>query len=59
MTNDLSWRKSSYSDGSGGSCIEVAAHGRVLVRDTQYRTGPVLKVPAEAWARFTAKLKAS
>jgi hypothetical protein len=60
MTNDLSWRKSSYSGGSGGNCVELTDHaGRVLVRDSQDQSGPVLKVPAEAWARFAAKLKAS
>ena len=49
------WRKSSYS-GNGGDCVEVAAHdhgneaGRVLVRDTKDRTGPVLRFSVAAWA---------
>ena len=42
---DATWRKSSYSGGNGGNCVEVGAHaepGRVLVRDTTDRQGPVL-----------------
>ena len=39
----LNWRKASYSASNGG-CVEVADHSnRVLVRDTQDRTGPVLR----------------
>jgi hypothetical protein len=40
--NDNRWRKSSYSGGEGGNCIEVGtdADGLVQVRDTQDRTGP-------------------
>ena len=42
---DATWRKSSYSGGNGGGCIEVGARaeaGRALVRDTKDRQGPVL-----------------
>jgi Domain of unknown function (DUF397) len=52
------WRKSSYSDGNGGQCVETAsANGAVLVRDTADRDGATLGVPAAAWAKFTASLK--
>jgi hypothetical protein len=52
------WRKSSYSGGSGGDCIEVAdATGVVLVRDTANRAGAVLAVSADAWRRFTSAIK--
>lgn len=51
------WRKSSYSGGNGGSCVEVAADGVVLVRDTEDRYGVTLSVSVEAWARFTASLR--
>ena len=35
MTGNAMWRKSSYSGGSGGDCVEVRDDtGRVLVRDT-------------------------
>ena len=39
---DLRWRKSSYSGNGGGNCVELAAGGRVLVRDSQDRSGPAL-----------------
>jgi hypothetical protein len=58
---DVTWRKSSHSGGNGGGCIEVGAHagdGRVLVRDTKDRTGPVLAFTAGNWQRFTSQLKA-
>jgi hypothetical protein len=58
MTNDMSWRKSSYSGGSGGNCVELASQGgRLLVRDTkQAGTGPVLAFSASAWRRFAREL---
>lgn len=60
MTNELSWRKSSYSGGSGGNCVEVADHDRrVLVRDTKDRPGPVLQFSPAAWRRFADQLKRS
>jgi hypothetical protein len=57
MTNDVSWRKSSHSGGSGGNCVELASQGdRVLVRDTQQAgTGPVLTFSAPAWRRFVSR----
>ena len=58
MTSNVSWRKSSYSGGSGGNCIEVGSKQNVIVvRDTKDRQGPVLKVSAEAWRRFADRLK--
>jgi hypothetical protein len=51
------WRKSTYSGDNGGECVEVAAAGAVLVRDTTDRTGPVLTFTAEAWRAFTATIK--
>jgi Domain of unknown function (DUF397) len=30
MTSNDNWRKSSYSGGEGGNCVEVAATGEVL-----------------------------
>jgi hypothetical protein len=52
------WRKSSYSDGNGGDCVETASgDGVILVRDTTDRDGATLSVPAHAWQRFTATLR--
>ncbi len=58
----VTWRKSSYSGGDGGGCIEVGAHaatGCVLVRDTRDRTGPVLAVTPAAWRTFAAQVKSA
>ena len=54
----LRWRKSTYSGSNGGGCLEAASHdSRVLVRDTQDRTGPVLRFVPAAWRRFTDQVK--
>jgi hypothetical protein len=54
----VSWRKSTYSDGNGGSCVEVAGTARVvLVRDTKDRDGGSLAFSAEAWRAFAEQLK--
>ncbi len=59
-TGNAMWRKSSYSGGSGGDCVEVRDDtGRVLVRDTKDRTGPVLPFTPEAWQRFADRVKRS
>jgi uncharacterized protein DUF397 len=53
-----SWRKSSYSDANGGSCIETASgNGVILVRDTTDRDGRTLAFSAEAWRTFAKALK--
>jgi hypothetical protein len=57
------WRKSSYSDGNGGSCVETASgDGLILVRDTTDPEGvatgtSTLSIPATAWSKFTAALQ--
>jgi len=54
----VSWRKSTYSDGNGGSCIEVADAERVvLVRDTKDRDGRALAFSTQAWRAFAEQLK--
>ena len=54
---DSIWRKSSHSGDNGGECVEIAAAGAVLVRDTADRGGAVLSFTAEAWRAFTATIK--
>lgn len=52
------WRKASYSGNGGQNCVEVAAHGPVLVRDTKDRdAGPVLRITCVGWRRFTRGIK--
>jgi Domain of unknown function (DUF397) len=48
----MDWRKSTYSTGSGGDCVEVANDLMVLVRDTTNRDGGTLAFSAAAWERF-------
>ncbi|AWI31963.1 DUF397 domain-containing protein [Streptomyces sp. ICN441] len=50
---EATWRKSSYSTGGGGECVEVAAvPGAVLVRDSTRPEGDRVAIGAEAWAGF-------
>jgi hypothetical protein len=52
------WRKSSYSNGSGGNCIEVAeGAGHIQVRDSKDPQGPVLAFPAGAWSAFIREVR--
>lgn len=53
----LSWRTSSYSGSNGGQCIEVAAPGRVFVRDSKNPDGARLGFSAQTWREFAARIK--
>ncbi|MEU5756949.1 DUF397 domain-containing protein [Streptomyces sp. NPDC047829] len=50
------WRKSSYSDGGGTNCVEVAdgCPGLVPVRDSKVPEGRVLVFGAGSWGAFLA-----
>jgi hypothetical protein len=57
----VTWRKSSFSGGNGGSgCIEAALlpGGEVAVRDTKDRTLPPHRHSAPAWREFLAAVRA-
>lgn len=56
MTEQPTWRSSSYSE-NGGQCVEVAtgraaSTGTIPVRDSKNPAGPILTVPAAAFAHF-------
>jgi hypothetical protein len=51
------WRKSTYSDGNGGSCVEVAPGDDVMVRDTTDRDGVTLEFATGAWTAFVTRLR--
>ncbi|GGT34603.1 hypothetical protein GCM10010207_38310 [Streptomyces atratus] len=56
------WRRSSYSNSSGGGdCLEVAdGHtGIVPVRDSKRPEGPALAIAASAWTPFVESVKPS
>jgi hypothetical protein len=54
------WRKSTYSNGDGGDCLEVcdARTAVVPVRDSKVPHGPVLTITAPAWRSFVTSLQA-
>jgi uncharacterized protein DUF397 len=54
------WRKSTRSGGNGGACVEVSTNLPVVaVRDSKNPTGPALLVHPQAFAAFTATVKAA
>ncbi|MBO1337696.1 DUF397 domain-containing protein [Streptomyces sp. VRA16 Mangrove soil] len=47
------WRTSSYSNGMGGECVEVAlTSDGVSVRDSKARQTPPISVRPHAWQEF-------
>jgi Domain of unknown function (DUF397) len=56
---DTPWRKSSYSGGNGGSCLEARRlNGMIEVRDTKDQgTGPTLRYTKQEWSAFLAGAK--
>ncbi|MEV0597610.1 DUF397 domain-containing protein [Nonomuraea cavernae] len=48
------WRKSTYSSGNGGQCVEVAMNlpGVVAVRDSKDPDGPKLLFTRDEWKAF-------
>jgi hypothetical protein len=55
------WRKSTYSGGNGGNCVEVARSlpRAIAIRDSKDPDGPKLVVSAAEWQNFTAGLSHS
>lgn len=56
----MAWRKSSYSDGVNGECVEVAelSDGGRAVRDTKDGGGgPVLVFTSSEWKAFALGVK--
>ena len=58
--NGATWRKSTYSNGSGGNCVEVAdlPNGRA-VRDSKHSQGPILVFATDQWQTFLQGIKAA
>ena len=57
--SNVTWRKSSYSGGNGGDCVEVAvlADNSRAVRDSKDPEGPKLVFAPATWRAFTAAVK--
>ncbi|MFJ4971365.1 DUF397 domain-containing protein [Streptomyces sp. NPDC088755] len=51
--NRPNWFKSSYSEGSGNACVEIAIQAaEVPVRDSKDLTTPYFGVSTAAWSAF-------
>jgi hypothetical protein len=51
---ESAWRKSSYSGGTNGNCVEIALTTALVgVRDTKDPDGGRLSFPASAWRAFS------
>lgn len=61
LASEDAWYKSSYSNDTGGSCVELAAQttvaGAVAVRDSKNKTGPALVLTPSAWMAFIAAVQ--
>jgi hypothetical protein len=55
------WRKSTYSNGTGGDCVEIAGmpRGSHAVRDSKNPDGPKLIFAPCEWRTFIEKIKHS
>lgn len=57
---EVAWHVSTRSGSGDGNCVEAGPvrddSGRVAVRDSKDRGGPVLVYPAAAWTAFVASL---
>jgi hypothetical protein len=51
------WHKSSFSDGGGGHCVEVAEGPTTHVRDTQNRELGYLSAEASEWTALLAAVR--
>ncbi|MGW2721861.1 DUF397 domain-containing protein [Streptomyces sp. NPDC001178] len=52
-SSSIQWRKSSYSNGMGGECLEVAVLvGGIAVRDSKVTSGPQLTLSRATWKNF-------
>jgi hypothetical protein len=55
----MKWRKATYSNGEGSSCVEVGCAGsrRIAARDSKNPAGPRLHFDRPAFARLLEEIK--
>ncbi|WP_328665329.1 DUF397 domain-containing protein [Streptomyces sp. NBC_00322] len=59
MAEESAWFKSSYSNDTGGACVEIAnLTSQVGIRDSKNKKGPALVVPTGAWSSFIGLVRA-
>ncbi|WP_433696783.1 DUF397 domain-containing protein [Nocardiopsis sp. CA-288880] len=51
------WHKSSYSDGSGGNCVEVREGLVTGIRDTQNRAQGQIDLPSAEWIALMSTVR--
>ncbi|GAB3213595.1 DUF397 domain-containing protein [Marinactinospora thermotolerans] len=58
-TTDLTWRKSSYSNQTGGNCVEVAVtpSGDTALRDSKTPEAGHLTLPTTEWTALLQAVK--
>lgn len=60
MAPEDAWVKSSYSEGSGNSCVEIARlplTKQVGVRDSKNKAGAALVLSTPAWSTFIDEVR--
>ncbi|MFI5660742.1 DUF397 domain-containing protein [Streptomyces sp. NPDC051684] len=56
-SSSTQWHRSSYSNGMGGECVEVATMaGQIAVRDSKSTSRQHLILSPSAWQNFTMAL---
>ncbi|WP_234544177.1 DUF397 domain-containing protein [Streptomyces shenzhenensis] len=59
-SSNIQWHKSSYSNGMGGECLEVAfLVEAIAVRDSKFALGPQVTWSAAAWQGFIQAMPAT
>ncbi|MFF4836977.1 DUF397 domain-containing protein [Streptomyces sp. NPDC001315] len=57
---ESAWFKSSHSNDTGGSCVEIADlqdSREVGIRDSKAKHGPALVVPSDSWTAFVSAVQ--
>lgn len=60
--SSAAWYKSTYSNGTGNNCVEVAdlahtSHRSVAIRDSKQISGPALLIEPAGFAAFVAGIR--
>lgn len=57
LPSSIPWRRSSYSNGMGGECLEVAELAEAIrVRDSKVTSGPQITLSTATWQDFIRAL---
>ncbi|MEU7316499.1 DUF397 domain-containing protein [Streptomyces sp. NPDC007083] len=58
VADESAWIKSSYSNDTGGACLEVAVlEERVGIRDSKNKTGSAVLVSQPGWSSFVESVR--